>query len=695
MFPVLFFLFCACAVGLEAALFTPRYNIEDAEQHFENFIREHNREYAHEHEKHSRFQIFKENLEKILQLNEKHKTSAFGITQFMDLTVEEFRSMYMGLNVADYKSDCPYKTDADIPDSDAPESFDWRDHNGVTPVKNQLTCGSCYAFSSIGNIESQYLIKNKQALDLSEQQVVDCDRRNGGCSGGMMSSVFRSIIEAGGIASEGDYPYIGGEGNCAFDASKVAVKLAGCHSYNLTSQEKVKQLLHQYGPISIAIKADSLMLVDENNVIPDSVCDQGSVNHAVLLVGYGTEGEPHWIVKNSWGTKKTDDGYFKMQRGENAQSCGMMNDIMAGSVLSRKYSKYSEQTIINTVRCENISFKLLLKMSSLLCLVVCACALGSVVAFEPLRHKHAHIHFERFIIEHGRQYAHEEEKQMRFEIFKANLEKVNRLNENSDTAVYGITQFMDLTPEEFIEKHTGFKGDGAVANDKCSYVTDKDIPDGDAPESFDWREHNAVTPIKNQKSCGGCYAFAVVGNVESQYAIKHKQELSLSEQQIIDCDTISNGCDGGLMTDAIQSLIGQGGSESSQDYPFVAQQNKCQFDASKIQVKVTECHAYNLTSQEKLKQLLYHNGPIVIGVHGNPLQTYHGGIMKDQECAWGQLNHAVLLVGYGEEHNVPFWVVKNSWGTKYGEQGYFRVERGEGLVSCGMLNNNMCSAVIA
>ncbi|XP_026726722.1 probable cysteine protease RD19C [Trichoplusia ni] len=334
MSAVLFFLFCACAVGLEAALITPRYNIEDAEQHFENFIRKHNREYAHEHEKHARFQIFKENLEKILHLNEKHKTSAFGITQFMDLTVEEFRNKYMGLNVADYKSDCPYKTDADIPDSDAPESFDWRDHNAVTPVKDQHHCRSCYAFSSIGNIESQYLIKNKQALDLSEQQVVDCDRRNHGCSGGMMSSVFRSIIEAGGVASEGDYPYVGEDGKCAFDASKVAVKLAGCHSYNLTSQEKVKQLLHQYGPISIAIKAESLMLVDESNVIPDSVCDQGSIDHAVLLVGYGTEGEPHWIVKNSWGTESMDHGYFKMQRGENAQSCGMMNDIMAGSVLA-------------------------------------------------------------------------------------------------------------------------------------------------------------------------------------------------------------------------------------------------------------------------------------------------------------------------------------------------------------------------
>ncbi|CAD0195889.1 unnamed protein product [Chrysodeixis includens] len=149
------------------------------------------------------------------------------------------------------------------------------------------------------------------------------------------------------------------------------------------------------------------------------------------------------------------------------------------------------------------------------------------------------------------------------------------------------------------------------------------------------------------------------------------------------------------MQNSILSLLKAGGSESENDYPYEAKSVDCRFDASKVKVKVIGCHAYDLKSAETLKQLLYHNGPIVIGVRGNPLQAYVSGIMNEESCEGGNLNHAVLLVGYGVENNVPFWTVKNSWGLTFGEKGYFRVKRGEHINSCGMMNNAMCSAVVA
>ncbi|XP_022820986.1 zingipain-2-like [Spodoptera litura] len=314
------------------------YSLDNVDQHFNDFVVKYNKMYADEEERLNRSQIFAENLKKIIELNARRESHLYDVTHFMDLTQEEFTMRYTGLSEIFLTNDCPYLFDEDIEDVDAPESFDWRDHNAVTPVKHQYECSSCYAFSAIANIESQVAIKYNTQVDLSEQQIVDCNSRTLGCTEGLMAPTFRYLMKAGGAVREPDYPYFGYQSQCYFNRSwplfniyprSPPVQVTSCNSLRLTSQEKVKQLLYKYGPISIAIRADKFRYIGRVGIITDQFCT-GPLNHAVLLVGYGTEnGMPYWIVKNSWGSGWHDQGYFKMQRGEHAESCGMMNAAMA------------------------------------------------------------------------------------------------------------------------------------------------------------------------------------------------------------------------------------------------------------------------------------------------------------------------------------------------------------------------------
>ncbi|KAJ8726655.1 hypothetical protein PYW07_001353 [Mythimna separata] len=587
------------------------YREEDAKYHFERFIIEHNKEYIDEEEKQFRFNIFVENLLKANEMNEQSDHAVFGITQFSDLTPEEFVNRFTGLADIDLnftRSGCKDVYDSQVPDYNAPESFDWRQHNAVTRVKDQEQCGGCYAFSVSGNIEGQYAIKHGNLIELSEQQTVDCDKNSYGCRGGLMTTAFRSIIDQGGIETEADYPYKAAQRQCQFTPGKAAVRLSDCNLYNVKSQEKVKQLLYKFGPLSIGLKAESFQIY-HGGIMSDEECDKGQLNHAVLLVGYG-------VV------------------------------TLAASKTTPSFS---------------------------------------------YREEDAKYHFERFIIEHNKEYIDEEEKQFRFNIFVENLLKANEMNEQS------ITQFSDLTPEEFVNRFTGLADIDSLnfTRSGCKDVYDSQVPDYNAPESFDWCQHNAVTRVKDQEQCGGCYAFSVSGNIEGQYAIKHGNLIELSEQQTVDCDKNSYGCRGGLMTTAFRSIIDQGGIETEADYPYKAAQRQCQFTPGKAAVRLSDCNLYNVKSQEKVKQLLYKFGPLSIGLKAESFQIYHGGIMSDEECDKGQLNHAVLLVGYGVENGKPYWTIKNSWGTTWGEQAYIRIHRGENALSCGMINNGaMSSAVV-
>ena len=266
---------------------------------------------------------------------------------------------------------------------------------------------------------------------------------------------------------------------------------------------------------------------------------------------------------------------------------------------------------------------------------------------DPKEDLETEVMFAEFIQKFNKVYSSDEEKQKRLGIFRENLKKIGELIRNElGTGEYGLTMFADLTKEEFSSKYLGLRPDLYVENEIPYPMAE--IPDVELPVEFDWRKKNAVTEVKDQGQCGSCWAFSVTGNVEGQYAIKHGTLLSFSEQELVDCDKLDDGCNGGLPDSAYRAIEKLGGLEAESDYPYDAEDETCHFTKSKVKVKVVS--AVNITSNEtQMAQWLFTNGPISIGINANAMQFYMGGISHPPKflCNPKNLDHGVLIVGFG------------------------------------------------
>ncbi|XP_030640894.1 cathepsin S-like isoform X1 [Chanos chanos] len=196
---------------------------------------------------------------------------------------------------------------------------------GMNHMGDLGACGSCWAFSSVGALEGQMKKTTGRLFSLSPQNLVDCSSKYGtmGCNGGWMYDAFRYVIANGGIESDASYPYVGVQQQCHYDPSKRA---ANCSSYNFVAkgdEQALKEAVATIGPISVAIDATRpQFILYRSGVYNDPSCSQ-RINHAVLVVGYGTlNGQDYWLVKNSWGTAFGDGGYIRMSRNKGNQ-CGI------------------------------------------------------------------------------------------------------------------------------------------------------------------------------------------------------------------------------------------------------------------------------------------------------------------------------------------------------------------------------------
>ncbi|XP_031102140.1 cysteine protease XCP1-like [Ipomoea triloba] len=301
--------------------------------------------------------------------------------------------------------------------------------------------------------------------------------------------------------------------------------------------------------------------------------------------------------------------------------------------------------------------------------------------------------FESWIEKHGKMYESIEEKVQRFEIFKENLEHINERNKNVKNYWLGLNEFADLRHEEFKQKYLGLKNKGEKTEASSSSEEEFSYRDFvEVPKSVDWRKKGAVTPVKNQGSCGSCWAFSTVAAVEGINQIVTGNLTSLSEQELIDCDTtFNNGCNGGLMDYAFQFIISNGGLHKEDDYPYLMEEGTC--DEKRGESESVTIDGYRDVPRNDELSLLkaLANQPLSVAIEasGRDFQFYSGGVF-DGHCGT-ELDHGVAAVGYGSTKGMDYIIVKNSWGPKWGEKGFIRMKRNTGKSEglCGI--NKMAS----
>jgi len=279
------------------------------------------------------------------------------------------------------------------------------------------------------------------------------------------------------------------------------------------------------------------------------------------------------------------------------------------------------------------------------------------------------------------------EHDKRFQIFKENMEKIKEHNKGGHSWTMGITQFSDMTPQEFKE----YIACGSFKHKLSKTVHEAPADWGkNATSSIDWVAKGAVTPVKNQGSCGSCWAFSTTGAIEGRFFVSKGQLNSLSEQDLVDCSKQNSGCGGGLMDFAFSFVEGNNGLCSETDYPYVAYAHwRCEEDSCSKEDPITSY--VDVTATTSALEAACNDGPVAIAIEADQsaFQQYSGGVMSGS-CG-ASLDHGVLLVGYGTDGGSDFWKVKNSWGADWGESGYIRLCRNcdanDGKGQCGILTS--------
>ncbi|XP_030689419.1 cathepsin W [Globicephala melas] len=313
--------------------------------------------------------------------------------------------------------------------------------------------------------------------------------------------------------------------------------------------------------------------------------------------------------------------------------------------------------------------------------------------------------FTLFQIQYNRSYSHPAEHARRLDIFAQNLAKAQQLQEEDlGTAEFGVTPFSDLTEEEFgqLYGHQRVAGEAPSVSQKVG----SEEWGQSVPPTCDWRKKaGIISPIRNQQNCNCCWAMAAAGNIEALWAIKTDQSLEVSVQELLDCDRCGNGCKGGFVWDAFITVLNISGLASDKDYPFMgnSKPHRCQ---AKKHKKVAWIQDFIMLQpcEQSIARYLATQGPITVTINMKLLQQYQKGVIKatSTTCDPQLVDHSVLLVGFGKSksvegrqaeaissrspphprYSIPYWILKNSWGANWGEEGYFRLHRGSN--TCGI-----------
>jgi len=273
------------------------------------------------------------------------------------------------------------------------------------------------------------------------------------------------------------------------------------------------------------------------------------------------------------------------------------------------------------------------------------------------------------------------ERNYRVGVFYTNMMYIHETNTAQKSYQLDINMFADLTTDEFLEMYTGFKPTLSLQGPNYKEI----ITTGAVPASVNWTAAGAVTGVKNQQQCGDCWAFSTTGSLEGIYEIKTGTLTSFSEQQLTDCsDAYGNqGCNGGLMDDAFKYVEAKGIMTEAQ-YPFKGVDGTCKYNAADVVFKITGYTDVPPSNNDAL-QAAAAQQPVSIGIDAEAIMFYSSGIFDNKNCGT-ELDHGVLVAGYGTDAGTNYWLVKNSWGETWGEAGYIRFVRatGTGTAICGL-----------
>jgi C1A family cysteine protease len=292
--------------------------------------------------------------------------------------------------------------------------------------------------------------------------------------------------------------------------------------------------------------------------------------------------------------------------------------------------------------------------------------------------------FQLFKDKFARTYYDDAEENRRYENFCNTIEKNNNLRVQFPTAEWGITQFADWTEEEF----KGILNYKRPVDAEPTNSTAQTINGGSPPSSYSWLSYskNVVTGVYNQGQCGSCWAFSATENIESMWALAGNTLTELSMQQITSCDPYDDGCGGGNPPTAYKYVMQAGGLDSYSSYPYqdgLGQNLPCKFNKANIVAKIS---GWNYVSQSASQESnivtkLYANGPVSVCVDASNWSSYTGGIYPASGCG-KSLDHCVEAEGYNTGSSTPYWLIRNSWGTSWGQKGYMNLQYGKD--ACGV-----------